>query len=69
MYHNCRTSPFYERVMLLRFFHQCQQENGIINDIFGALIFSALIQMSTICKSEESSFLTMKQKQSNRKSI
>ena len=48
MYHKCRTSPFYERVVLLRFFHQCQQENDIVNDIFGALVFSALIQMSTV---------------------
>ena len=55
--------------MLLRFFHQCQQENGIINDIFGALVFSALIQMSTVYKSEKSRFLKMKQKESNRKSI
>ena len=48
MYHNGRSSPFYERVMLLRFFYQCQQENGIVNRIFGALIFSDLICMFTV---------------------
>ena len=55
--------------MLLRFFHQYQQENDIVNDIFGALIFSALIRMSVVCKGEKSRFLKMKQKESNRKSI
>ena len=53
MYHDCRSFPFNERTMLLRFFHQCQQENGIVNHIFGALVFSALIHMSTVYKSKK----------------
>ena len=42
MYHDCRSSPFYERIMLLRFFHRRQQENGIVNYF---RCFSALIHI------------------------
>ena len=63
MYHDCRSSPFYERIMLLRFFHRRQQENGIVNYFRW---FSALIHMSTVCESEKSRFFKAEEKKSPR---